>query len=184
MASNSVWFEEVDKALVKLVRKVIDPKMQVFFTVDRDLLPKGTKINYPYTKVHHLDSQFDFSRYEPLKQVVSSNSETHEVTLEDSALPYILNYQVEFISNTNSMNNITTRKWFGSIKPFFTLKVVDSGGVSRNSFVSCLPPVTLEEKTEDDKIIFRCIIRMKVRVELDESTPQTFKTPTKGLELV
>lgn len=85
--SNSVWFEEVDKALVKLIRDTMqDPKIQIFFTMDRDLLPKDFKVLYPYARVHHLQPVFDSIRYDRAQQVVGRDEDKGTVMVEDSAL--------------------------------------------------------------------------------------------------
>lgn len=174
--SNSVWYGEVDLALVNLLKKIFGDTIQIYFNSSRDLNNK--KITYPYIKISHLGENFDFDRYDPNKQIISYNADTQTVTLEESALPYKLNYQIDLISDTNKGNNSNTLKWASNIKPFSNLKVIDNGGVERSCFMSCQQPINLEETTQDDKVIFRHIIRMSIRVEVDESTPEIVKVAT------
>lgn len=179
--SNSVWYKEVDTALYKLIRKLIDPDIQVFFNTERDLIKEPPK--YPYARILHLGEQFAFKRYDPSKQVIDIDTESGFITMEDSALPYDLNYQVELISNSNNLHHTTSLKWASKVRPFFTLQVIDNGGTKRHCFVSATRPVTIDEQSQDDKTTFRYIIRLKVRVELDENTPTTTKLVNKRINL-
>lgn len=180
--SNSVWYKEVDTSIFNLLRKLVGKDLQVFFNTERDLLKETPK--YPYAKILHLGEKFDFNRYDPQKQVTLV--EEGQVTLEESALPYTLEYQIELISNSNNLHNSTSIKWASKIRPFFQLDVIDNGGVTRSCFVSASRPKTIEENSKDDKTTFRYVVRLKVRVELDEtddSTTTIHKTPQHGLQL-
>lgn len=181
MSSNSVWYREVDTSLISLLKKLIDPEIKVYFNTERDLL--DDKIKYPYAKIHHLGERFAIERYNPHQQVTNLDVDGGEITLEDSALPYDLSYQVELISNSNNLHNTVSFKWSSKVKPFFTLRVVDTGGVERHCFVSSERPVAIQEEAKDDKVAFRYIIRLRVRVELDENTPITSKLATGGLTI-
>lgn len=174
--SNSVWYGEVDLALVKLLKKIFGESIQVYFNSNRDLNSK--KILYPYVKITHLGEAFDFDRYDPNRQLVSYDPHTQTAIVEDSALPYTLNYQIDIISDSNKGNNSSTLKWASNIKPFSTLKVIDNGGIERSCFMSCNKPVNLEEVTQDDKVIFRHVVRATIRVEIDENSPEIVKIAT------
>lgn len=174
--SNSVWYGEVDLALVKLLKKIFGESIQVYFNSNRDLNDK--KIVYPYIKITHLGEKFAFDRYDPNRQLVSIDTDRMTAVIEDSALPYNLEYQIDLISDTNKGNNSNTLKWISNVRPFSTLKVIDNGGIERSCFMSCKQPVNLQETTKDDKVIFRHIIRATIRVEVDESTPEEVKMAT------
>lgn len=179
--SNSVWYKEVDTALYKLLKKIIDPNIQLYFNTERDLLKDPPK--YPYARIIHLGEQFAFKRYDPSKQVVEIDKQMGTITVEDSALPYDLSYQLELVSNSNNLHHTTSLKWASKVKPFFNLPVIDNGGVERFCFVSATRPVTIEEESKDDKTAFRYIVRLKVRVELDENTPESSKLVIDGINL-
>lgn len=180
--SNSVWFGEVDQALVKLLKRIYGDSIQIYFNASRDLNDK--KVNYPYIKIIHLGEVFDLERYDPNRQVIGYDAENSTITYEDSALPYNLNYQIEIITDSNKSNNLNTLKWASNSRAFSTLKVIDNGGVERYCFMSCKQPVNLEENADNDKVLFRHIIRATIRVEVDESTPEVVKVATKiGLNI-
>lgn len=180
--SNSVWYGEVDLALVKLLKKIFGETVQIYFNSNRDLNNK--KIFYPYIKITHLGEKFAFDRYDPNRQIVSVDTENNTSIVEDSAIPYNLSYQIDVISDSNKSNNSNTLKWASNVRAFSTLKVIDNGGVERSCFMSCQQPINLEETVSDDKVIFRHIIRATIRVEVDESTPEVVKIASKiGLNI-
>ena len=179
--SNSVWYKEVDTAMCKLIKDLIDPKIQIFFNTQRDLIKETPK--YPYAKIVHLGEQFAFDRYDPLRQITAIDNVKGTITVEESALPYDLNYQLELISNSNNLHNTTSMKWASKVKPFFNLPVIDNGGQERLCFVSSTKPITIEEITKEDKTIFRYVIRLKIRVELDETTSHDSPLITDGIDI-
>lgn len=166
--SNSVWYTEVDTALLKLIQKLYG-SMNVYFNPDRDLMEN--KAVYPCIKVSHLGHSFDFvrSNNEDTPIIVSINKDENSAIITQQAKPYTLKYQIDLLAKKQSQSIGNSLIWFANIKPFFTLNVVDNGGVNRQSFCSCSKAINLEETSKDDERIFRTIITLKIRVEIDEA---------------
>ena len=106
--SESVWFEQVDSALMKLLRTVIQidgkPVKVVIRKPDEDFNDE----DYPVVSIYNLYDRFSKSRYSPEPVVVYKNYDSNFAIVEKSALPYDLFYQIDFWANLQSDMKIYT----------------------------------------------------------------------------
>lgn len=167
--SESVWFEQVDIALMRLLREVIqidgNPVKVVIRKPDEDFNTE----DYPLVSVYNLYDRFSRDRYSPEPVVVSQDFNNNFAVLEESALPYDLFYQIDFWASLQSDMNSMLKQW-KSFAPFwFNLDVFDESGNPRSCFVISRNDFSKADLLKKDgKRMFHSFGTYKVQVELDE----------------
>lgn len=179
--SESVWFEQVDSALMKLLRTVIQidgkPVKVVIRKPDEDFNTE----EYPVVSLYNLYDRFSKSRYSPEPVVVSRNFYNNSAVLEESALPYDLFYQIDFWATLQTDMNTMLKQW-KSFAPFwFNLDVLDESGNPRSCFVISRNDFNKSDLMKEGKRLFHSFGTYKVQVELDERKQETVSIAT-GVE--
>ena len=166
--SESVWFEQVDIALMRLLRMVIQidgkPVKVVVRKPDEDFNTE----DYPLVSVYNLYDRFSRERYSSEPVMVSQDFNNNFAVLEESALPYDLFYQIDFWASLQSDMNSMLKQW-KSFAPFwFNLNVVDESGNPRSCFVISRNDFSKADLMKDGKRMFHSFGTYKVQVEIDE----------------
>ena len=165
--SESVWFEQVDSALMELLRTVIQidgkPVKVVIRKPDEDFNAE----EYPVVSLYNLYDRFSRERYSPEPVMVSRNFDSNFAVLEESALPYDLSYQIDFWASLQSDMNSMLKQW-KSFAPFwFNLDVLDESGNLRSCFVISRNDFRKADLLKEGKRLFHSFGTYKVQVELD-----------------
>ena len=177
--SESVWYEEVDRGLKKLVQQVLG-NIPVVFTPNRENTINDNSNpykpqTYPYVRIVHLGETFDATRYNRQDSVTKRHTSENRATLRKSAKPYNLSYQFEIITNKQTDSNNLTRLWNFEVLDKYNLDVLDKSGKARNCFMTRTTATSILEGYQKDDKIFRNIYRYSIRVELDEAI--TYELP-------
>lgn len=174
VTSESVWFEQVDTALINYIKGIVKlPNSNGVLT------PVPVKIRkpdedfkieeYPCITLYNLYSVRDEERYFPDTVVVERDFDNHKLIEEKSALPYSLFYQIDFWSRQQSQMNDMTRMWLGHHPDkCFNLPVKDLSGNNRDSFVLMTDDLKKSDFLTDTKRTFHSVLTYKVWVEIDE----------------
>lgn len=176
--SANVWFEQVDTGLLKEIRDTVRVKNSkgVLVPLDDNAViirkpEEDFKIEkFPCVSIYNLSYKFDPVRYSPEPVLVRKDIENHVATMEDTAVPYNLYYQLDFWAKYQDDMNTMTMRWL--LKHFrqFNLTVKDDGGVER----SCNCIIADEPKKSDlvlgGERLFHTIISYRIWVELDDET--------------
>lgn len=176
--SASVWFEEVSTGLleelfntvrIKDVSGVLVPLPRKAFIV-REPEEDFKFETYPCVSIYNLDYRHNPLRYLPFPVAVGNDKEHHLVTLEDHAVPFDLNYQIDFWSKYQTDMDDMTRTWF--LKHFrqFNLPVIDSGGNQRTCNCNITQNIYRSDLIEDKERIFHAFAKYRIWVEIDEET--------------
>lgn len=174
VTSESVWFEQVDTALINYIRGIVKlPNSNGVLTpvpVKVRKPDEDFKIEeYPCITLYNLYSVRDEVRYFPDKVVVERDLENNRVVEEKSAIPYSLFYQIDFWSRQQSHMNDMTRLWLGHHPDkCFNLPVKDLSGNNRESFVLMTDDLKKSDFLTDTKRTFHSVLTYKVWVEIDE----------------
>lgn len=172
--SETVWFEQVDTALLKHIRGIV--KIANSFG-DPTTIPvkirkpdEDFKIEeYPCITVYNLYSSRDEFRYYPDMVVVEKDIENKKIIEEKGAIPYNLFYQIDFWSRSQSQMNEMTRQWLGHHPDkSFNLPVKDVSGNDRDCFVIVTEDLKKSDVLTSDNRIFHSFITYKIWVEIDE----------------
>ena len=175
MLSESVWFEQVDTALVSFITSKIvltndsGLKYAVPTTVRKP--DEDFKVEqYPSITVYNTSSRFAEERYDRESKILERNAKNIQVTLEEPALPYDLFYNIDFWSKTQTEMNEMTRQWLSKVKKYFNLTVRDMSGILRDCFVLQRGDLTKGDFISGYERTFHSIIVYRISVELDERT--------------
>lgn len=189
MYDRSVWLEEVDKALVDLITSTltyIDGEGNTKSIVPSFPLNSTdfNELSLPTVVIKHLGQQFDMYRYDSnhTQIVTSYDMDKSTMTFEESAKPYTLNYQLEFITEYKEDMNRMLKYWQNFIPKRYMLPVTDCEGGKRECYMLLVkPPVTLDQQKGDIKI-YRTVFVYDIKVELDMGVANTTNI-VKGINL-
>ena len=176
MANESVWFEQVDRALIKHLKELIKLPNEagkiVSVPVSVRKPEEDFKVEvYPSITIYAIQATPDIVRYFPDK-VKTSEPSGNVITMEDSAKPFTLHYQIDFWSKYQTHMNTMTELWLSSFWRDFNLPVIDMAGNSRDCYVYSDHRITKSDLLEDSKRIFHSILTLRVWVELDNRKPE------------
>ena len=181
--SESVWFEQVDTALINFIQKniIIDgkPVKAKVRKPDEDFDIE----DYPLVSVYNLYDRFSTYRYNPEGSVTQRDVENNALVFEDPALPYDLYYQIDFWSILQSDMNEMTKQWKAKTKFWFNLDVQDESGNPRSCFVLMRNDVAKSDLLQKGRRVFHSFGTYKIQVEIDEKTQSTQPMVTKTVEV-
>ena len=172
--SESVWFEQIDSALISLIQSTVS-----VYNSQGTLVPVPVKVRkpdedfkieeYPCITLYNLYSKRDEIRYYPDKNIVSRDVEHKTLELESSAIPYTLVYQIDFWSKLQIDMNSMTRQWLGSFPDrHFNLDVYDMAGNKRSSNVMLKDDLKKSDLLDGNERLFHSMLTYHIWVELDE----------------
>lgn len=166
--SESVWYEQVDSALVNLLRDKIHIDGKPVKVVVRKPDDDFNTEDYPLVSIYALYDRFSTDRYDPEPVVVSKNTELNSAILEESALPYDLFYQIDFWASLQTDMNSMLKQWKAYSKNWFNLDVLDESGNPRSCFVLSRNDFNKADLLKKGKRLFHSFGTYKVQVEIDE----------------
>lgn len=176
--SANVWFEEVNIGLLKEIKdtvRVKDSNGVLVELPDEALIVRKPEEDFkfetfPCVSIYTKNYRHDPLRYNSSPVIVGQDEENAEVTLEDPALPFNLDYQIDFWSKYQTDMDSMTRTWL--LKHFrqFNLKVVDDGGTERTCNCLAKGSVVKSDLVLDKERLFHSIVNIQIWVELDEET--------------
>lgn len=174
MTSESVWFEQVDTALIDYIKSIVKlkDKQGVFKSVPVKVRKpdEDFKIEeYPSITLYNLYSTRDEVRYFPDTVVVARDEDRNKLIEEKSAIPYSLFYQIDFWSRQQSHMNDMTRLWLGyHPDKSFNLPVKDMSGNDRDSFVLMVDDLKKSDFLTENDRTFHSVLTYRIWVEIDE----------------
>lgn len=174
--SASVWSEEVERGLKQEILNTVfyltDTGIKAPLTEDmvfvRDPEEDLREEQIPCVTITPLYNRFDARRYNPNPVIMSRNDEENLLTMQDSAVPFNLFYQIDFWSRYKEDINLMTSTWLRKHFRQFNLKVVDDGGTERSSNVIVNEPLRESDLLKNQKRLFHSIISYVIWVELDD----------------
>lgn len=179
LKSRTVWWDEVNQGLFKIIKQIYGNSLQVSFRSDDDIQAK-TPITYPRILITNLEEKFDRKRYSPFPVEVRSDDTT--VTMEESAKPFNLTFQIDLISSTITEMNRITMLWNNHFIDFNNLEVVDQEGTTRSVYMKNVYQTKSDSKSQNGERLFKRTYIYEVRVEIDEVVEYNSTRPYKGLE--
>jgi hypothetical protein len=168
MSSESVWFEEIDTALIDYINSVVSVPVQVR-KPELDFKDE----EYPIITIYNLYPRYDIMRKSEDKVV--SKDETNKVhTIEAGAEPFNLAYQIDFWSMLHSDMNDMLQKWLYKHSRDFMLPVKDKSGNQRYSYATRNGDgITRSDEFTGNKRLYHSTYTYNIRVELDEKSQVT-----------
>lgn len=174
--SANVWSEEVERGLKQEILNTVfyltDTGIKAPLTEDmvfvRDPEEDLREEQIPCVTITPLYNRFDARRYNPNPVIMSRNDEENLLTMQDSAVPFNLFYQIDFWSRYKEDINLMTSTWLRKHFRQFNLKVVDDGGTERSSNAIVNESLRESDLLKNQKRLFHSIISYVIWVELDD----------------
>lgn len=174
--SANVWSEEVERGLKQEILNTVfyltDTGIKAPLTEDmvfvRDPEEDLREEQIPCVTITPLYNRFDARRYNPNPVIMSRNDEENLLTMQDSAVPFNIFYQIDFWSRYKEDINLMTSTWLRKHFRQFNLKVVDDGGTERSSNVIVNESLRESDLLKNQKRLFHSIISYVIWVELDD----------------
>ena len=181
--NESVWFEQVDIALVRLLKHTIQVDGKPVKVVVRKPDEDFNEEDYPLVSITNLFDTFATHRYSPEPVVVSREEEFNQLVTEESALPHDLHYQIDFWSTLQTDINSMTKQWKTFAKRWFNLSVFDESGTERSCFVLLKNDFRRADLVKEGKRLFHGFESLKIQVELDDRVKTTVPMVTQPVEV-
>ena len=174
--SANVWFEEVNTGLLLEIQNTVKIKDINGFPISL----KGEALvvrkpeedfkveTYPCVSIYNLSYKHDPTRYNPSPVVVETDTTTNTVTLEESAVPFNLMYQIDFWAKYQTDMDSMTKTWLKKHFRQFNLTVVDDGGVKRTCNCIMKGDVVKSDLVLNGERLYHSIIKLLIWVELDD----------------
>lgn len=181
--NSTVWYEQIEKGLKDFINNIVtlpnNSGVEVPVPVrvrkaDEDF----KKEDYPMVTIYPLlTSKRDEMRYYPFKVLVNKDISASKGTLERSAVPYSITYQIDFFSTLKSDMNLMLQKWCFEVGRDFNLPVLDSGGNKRTAHVLQKGEgIQKQDKLNDNSRIFNSVFIYRIWAELDEENSSNLET--------
>lgn len=182
--SDSVWFPEVDKALVQLFTDTI--KIPNHVNGELQSVPvyirrpdQDFKVEkYPCVTIYNLFSKYNPERQGAIKTVVSRDFENSTLEIEKEAVPFDLYYTFDFWSKTMTDANNMSFAWYTHFDRCFNLTVTDRGGTERSCYAVKNDILRKYDFVSGDGRVFHSTVKYKIQVELDENIRTTMPMVT------
>lgn len=176
--SANVWLEEVSVGLIQELKNTVRIKNQRGVLVplqDNAFVVRKPEEDFkfetfPCVSIYNLSYAHDPTRYNSELVKVGEDRDNMIVTLEESAVPFNLTYQIDFWSRYNSEMDCMTRTWLMKHFRQFNLSVIDDGGNERSCNCLMQGSTTKSDLVLDKERLFHTIIKYLIWVELDGET--------------
>lgn len=176
--SANVWYEEVNRGLMTEIRNSVKCKNAngVLTAIDASAVTvrspeKEFKSEvYPCVSIYNRDSRLDLVRNNTEPVVVSRDTVNKQMVIEDPAIPYFLEIQIDFWAKYQKDINDIVRTWLMKHSRQFNLSVVDDGNVSRNCNCMKKGNVVVSDLFSGGERLYHRIIIYQIWVELDDET--------------
>lgn len=174
--SANVWFEEVNTGLLNEIKNTVRIKNRKGLLDpldDKALMVRKPEEDFklesfPCVSIYNLSYKHDPMRYNPEPIVVGKDLERGIATLEDSAVPFNLEYQLDFWADYQTDMDYMTKTWLKSHFRQFNLKVVDDGGTERTCNCLVQGSIVKSDLVLNGERLYHSIIKLLIWVELDD----------------
>lgn len=167
--SESVWFEQVDTALIDYIQSIVKYQRNPIPVNVRKPDEDFKVEKYPSMSIYNVFSQLDLERIDSLQVTKSVDKGNYSMVLEKSAVPYNLFYQIDFWAKYQEDMNSMTQQWLGQTGRDFNLPVIDASGKKRSSFVLMTDQLTKSDFIEGTDRVYHSVATYRIYVELDEN---------------
>ncbi len=174
--SANVWFEEVNTGLIKEIRDSVRIKDRNGCLVpldDKAIVVRKPEEDFkfevfPCVSIYNSTFYHDPLRYNPTPVKIGEYKEENLAIMEEPAIPFVLNYQIDFWAEYQVDRDTMIRTWLMKHFRQFNLDVLDDWGVDRSC--NCLKQgsVINSDLVRNGERLLHSIIKYQIWVELDE----------------
>lgn len=174
--SANVWFEEVNTGLIKEIKdsvRIKDRKGCLVPLDDKAIVVRKPEEDFkfevfPCVSIYNSTFYHDPLRYNPTPVKIGEYKEENLAIMEEPAIPFVLNYQIDFWAEYQVDRDTMIRTWLMKHFRQFNLDVLDDWGVDRSC--NCLKQgsVVNSDLVLNGERLLHSIIKYQIWVELDE----------------
>lgn len=174
--SANVWFEEVNAGLIKEIKdsvRIKDRKGCLVPLDDKAIVVRKPEEDFkfevfPCVSIYNSTFYHDPLRYNPTPVKIGEYKEENLAIMEEPAIPFVLNYQIDFWAEYQVDRDTMIRTWLMKHFRQFNLDVLDDWGVDRSC--NCLKQgsVVNSDLVRNGERLLHSIIKYQIWVELDE----------------
>ena len=174
--SANVWFEEVNAGLMKEIKdsvRIRDSKGRLISLDDKAIVVRKPEEDFkfevfPCVSIYNSTFYHDPLRYNPTPVKIGEYKEENLAIMEEPAIPFVLNYQIDFWAEYQVDRDTMIRTWLMKHFRQFNLDVLDDWGVDRSC--NCLKQgsVVNSDLVLNGERLLHSIIKYQIWVELDE----------------
>lgn len=180
--NSTVWYRQINEGLKTFIQSIVTLKDENGIAVPVPVRIKKAdedfkKEDYPMITIYNLyTSKRDEKRYYPFKVLRGIDVATAKGRLERPAVPYSLQYQIDFYSILQSDMDEMLAKWEFEVSRDFNLPVRDSGGTLR--YAHALQTGSMlqkQDKLSDNNRVFNSSLTYSIWAELDEESEKSIE---------
>lgn len=170
--SETVWFEEVDRGLLELLREIQVPVKGVLSPVYVDIKKSDEDFKvdvYPSISIYASTYSFDKSRESTLhEEITEIDTENNIGKLEEVPKPFKFTYKITLWSKLQTQMNYMSRMLNAKVGHFHNLKVNDVSGNPTTVFMELRNPIGKSDILIDNERTFQQVYTYEVWVSIDE----------------
>ena len=172
--SANVWFEEINTSLVNEIKKYVRivNELGEVVAIDNVVIRKPEEdfkiTSFPCISIYNVSYNHDPKRYNPNPVILGKNDIKKVVEIEETAVSFNLDYQIDFWSYYHSDMDRMTRSWLAKHFRQFNLEVVDDGGKKRTCNCITKGKIIKSDLLSNEKRLYHSIIKLEVWVEIDD----------------
>lgn len=186
--SETVWFEEIDRGLLKLFSNIQVPISGVLSPVYVDIKKSDEDFKvdvYPSISIYCSNYSFDKSRESTLREEITEiDTENNIGKLEEVPQPYKFTYKITLWSKLQSQMNYMSRMVSAIVGHFHNLEVFDVSGNPTTVFMELRNPISKSDILLDSERTFQHVYTYEIWTNIDEriqkDVPITSDTPVKA----
>ena len=170
--SETVWFEEVDRGLLKLFSSLQIPVNGVLSPVYVDVKKSDEDFKvdvYPSISIYCSNYSFDKSRESTLKEEITEFDANSNIgKLEAVPQPYKFTYKITLWSKLQSQMNYMSRMLNSMLGHFHNLDVFDVSGNPTTVFMELKNPIVKSDMLLESERTFQHVYTYEIWTNIDE----------------
>lgn len=176
---ESIWYEQVNTGLLEELKKTLRihdrkglliplPQPEVTFCVRKPEEDLKFEV-FPCVSIYNLSTRYVPTRHLPLEEdvVLGRDYENSQIVMEKQAVPFDLEYQVEFWSRFQTDMDDMLMSWMTTHYRQFNLPVLTTEGTQRDVNVLQVGDIVKSDLVLLTKRLFHTIIKYSIWVEID-----------------
>lgn len=170
--SETVWFEEIDRGLINLLKKIKVPIRGVLSSVYVDIKKSDEdfKIDtYPSISIYAQTYSIDKARESTLREeIVEVDTERNIGKLEKAPIPYKFTYKISLWSKNQTQMNYMSRMLHSLVGHFYNLEVHDVSGNPTTCYMELKNPISKGDILTDNSRILQQVFTYEIWTYINE----------------
>jgi len=173
MANTSVWYEEIDTALLDLLKNSMTINGNAVTAFVRKAEKEFKVEVYPSVSIYCVNTKYDINRDDPNLKEVLVGKDSSNAIYENKAVPFNLSYQIDLWARYKEHMNDLTQQFVVNIPRWFNLDVLDASGNERSVLVQQRTSLTTRDYMSENERVYHSTAYFNVQTEVDGGVTTT-----------